>query len=211
VSNGINRSDFIMTSIEGPGSCFNEICTQLYREEKYQDLSDLVSNLSCLYDKCIDRIGVEIGETRVLLGELYEKTKKVTQNKEQSTERANQARWQWTKAIDIFKEIGDQGWLAVALSGLGENQLDRSEWSDAEKNFREVLQILQIKFPKCELDLANAKRSLGNALWESGKGIEAVETYEEALRVYRELGRSPEQGIVQDKLELMRRESKLRE
>jgi len=182
-----------MASINGPGLCFNEICEYLHRNGKYQELSDLISNLLRLYDKYVGRIGVEIGEVHVLLGEMYERTK-----------RSGEARGQWEKAIRIFKEIGDQGWLAVALTGLGENQLDRGEWLDAEQNFHNVLEILRENYPKCELDLANAKRSLGNALWELGKGKEAVDIYEEALRVYAKLGKSKEQRIVEEKLGLMK-------
>src|SRR5436305_11691118 len=114
-----------MGSINGLGWCVNEIAQFLYKEEQYEDLLQLISNVLHLYYEHIGKIGVEIGETHVLMGEMYERRA-----------RPNEARLQWLKAISIFQKIREKGWLAVALSGLGENERDRGEWSQAAQDFQ---------------------------------------------------------------------------
>jgi len=291
----------------GLGRWYDTICHSLFREEKYQELSDLISNLSRLCYKYARTIGREIGDARILLGKTCERKKKACGEAEEWSEWDNIAMEQWTEAINIFKEIGDEERLTIALRGLGDNQLDRavvarplgkeklergewseaekifqkqrgewreaintfkeigdegrlvialsglgdnqtyravvlgrigteklaraavlhrlgeakrerdelrdveeiiqelrSEWSDAKKNFQEVIEIIQTNFPNSQLKLAYSVRSLGKALWALGNDDKAVEAYVKARDIYGKLEMFEEQKKVEEILNGMK-------
>jgi tetratricopeptide (TPR) repeat protein len=187
-----------MESINVQGKCFDQICDALKRNGKYEELSDLISNLLRLYEKYVTTITDEIGEIYFQQGDIYKRTK-----------RPEEATGQLRKAIHIFSKTGHNGWLVVALNSLGENQVDGSKWSEAQQSFHNVVEILGNNFPNSHVDLANAKRSLGNAFWGGGEEGKAVEIYGEVLRIYTDLGNLEEQFIVKEKLDMMKLVTKL--
>lgn len=93
----------------------------------------------------------------------------------------------YTEALVAYRELGDEGSVAIVLSDLGGVARKRGGYDRAEEYYQEALAIDEKRGDK--EGQANWSGNLGRLAWDLGRPAEALRWYERELALAQEVGR----------------------
>ena len=93
----------------------------------------------------------------------------------------------WQQAVEGFATSGDSQNQAMALSNLSLTQQQLGRWDAASRAIAESLKLLNSVEEKDSLVLAQTLDVRGKLQRERGKSAEAIETWQEAAKIYQTL------------------------
>ncbi|MEM9271574.1 MAG: tetratricopeptide repeat protein, partial [Cyanobacteria bacterium P01_F01_bin.143] len=106
-----------------------------------------------------------------------------------NNEKFQDASQRWEQTANAFAESEEELNQAMALSNLSLTYQKLGQWQDAETAIQESINILDTA-PANSPVLAQTLDIQGNLQRETGKTVEALDTWKEAANIYEELGKS---------------------
>lgn len=174
------------------GSYVNEVYCRLVEEKRFEDVLHLLTPTRNWGEELLGR-NLGAGNINITLGQTLCKSG----NHRKAVE-------DFTRALNIFEEIGNRERALVSRSALASEHIDTKEYEKAAQNWETVLVTLQTDYPDNMFNLAHARRNLGTALREMRRDKEGIEQFEICRKYYLDENMTDEREYCENSLKMMR-------